>query len=142
MRNRKILVPLDGSPSSAQTVINLIALKDKISFPMTLLHVLDLNMLSYRGFGELTFAEIEKRAREKARQFIEEQKQFFAASGLAVEALVKEGHICETICRVADSGEYGLLVIGRMPVEEKKRNPFGMVANEIIHRVKCPVLVV
>ena len=142
MKNRKILVPLDGSPVSAQTVKNLLALKDKISFPLTLLHVLDLNMLSYRGFAKMTFTEIENKARQKASQFIADQQERFAAAGLAVDTVVKEGHICETICAVADSGDYDLLVIGRMPAEENQRQPFGLIANEIIHQVKCPVLVV
>lgn len=142
MKNRKILVPLDASPVSAQTVQSLINLKQQLIFPLTLLHVLDLNMLSYRGFAELSFTEIEQRAREKAQQFISSQQTLFAASGLTVATVVKEGHICETICAVADSGEYDLLVIGRAPAEEKRRQPFGLIANEIIHQVKCPVLIV
>ena len=142
MRNRKILVPLDGSPVSAQTVKNLVGLKDKLVFPMTLLHVLDMSMLSYRGFAEMSFAEIENKAREKARQFIADQQGLFAAAGMQVDTVVKEGHISETICKIADSGEYGLLVIGRTPPAEKQRQPFGFIANEIIHQVQCPVLVV
>lgn len=142
MKNRKILVPLDASPVSAQTVQRLINLKQQLTFPLTLLHVLDLNMLSYRGFAELSFSEIEQRAREKARQFISSQQTLFAAAGLTVATVVKEGHICATICAVADSGEYDLLVIGRTPTAEQRRQPFGLIANDIIHQVKCPVLIV
>ena len=142
MIKRKILVPLDSSPISAQTVKSLVDLKDKLTFPLTLLHVLDLNTLSYRGFAEMSFVEIERRAREKAQQFISDQQKIFADAGMTAETVFKEGRIGETICAVADSGEYHLLVIGRTPAEEKRRQPFGLIANEIIHQVKCPVLVV
>ena len=80
MKDRKTLVPLDGSPLSAKTIKSLISLKgnvENISIPLTLLHILDISMISYRGFAELTSSEIEESAREKARQFIAEQKQLF-----------------------------------------------------------------
>ena len=102
MKDRKILVPLDGSPISAQTLKTLIDLKENIPSPVTLLHVLDLDTLSYRGFAETSFGEIEERAREEARQFIAGMQQSFADAGVQVEAIVKEGHIRETICKIAD----------------------------------------
>jgi nucleotide-binding universal stress UspA family protein len=142
MKQRKLLVPLDGSPISARTVRCLIEMQDRFTFPVTLLHVLDLSLLSYRGFAQLTFAEIEERARTKARQFLADQQQLFAAAGLTVATLFREGHVCATVCALADSGEFNLLVLGRSPDPELQRHPFGQLANEIIERTGCPVLIV
>lgn len=49
MNDLKVLVPLDDSANAARTVEILIAKKDKFSFPITLLHVFDLERVSYRG---------------------------------------------------------------------------------------------
>lgn len=142
MKDRKILVPLDGSPLSAQTVQSLIALKGSITVPLTLLHVLDLGAISYRGFAETDFRDIEERAREKARQFVAEQQALFAAAGMPTEALVVEGHPRETICQLADSGSYDLLVIGRQTASDLRNLLFGQVANYLVHNTRCPVLLV
>lgn len=142
MKDRKILVPLDGSPISAQTLKALIELKSSITCPLTLLHVLDLDTLSYRGFAETSFHEIEARAREKAKDFIAGLQNLFAAAGVQVETLVAEGHVRETICKIGDCGEYDLLVIGKYKEGELRNLLFDQVANYVVHHVKCPVLIV
>ena len=142
MKDRKILVPLDGSPLAAQTVKSLIALKEYRAFPLTLLHVLDLSTLSYRGFAEKSFSEIEEQARAKARNVIAGQQAEFAAAGMKADTLVKDGHARETICELADSGEYDLLVIGKHTDSDLRNLLFGQVANYVVHHVKCPVLIV
>ena len=142
MKNRKILVPLDESPLSALTVKRLIAQKEKFSIPLTLLHVFDPDLISYRGFGQTPYWEIEEKAREKARQFISEQQQIFAEAGIQVETLVKEGHVIETICELADSDDYDILAFSRNPDSDLRNLLFGQIANSVIHQVKCPVLFV
>ncbi len=142
MKDRKILVPLDGSPLSAKTIKSLISLKENISIPLTLLHILDVSMISYRGFAELTFNEIEERAREEARQFIAEQKELFEAAGMKVETIVKEGHVRETICELADSGEFDLLVVGKHTDGELRNLLFDQITTYIIRHVECPLLIV
>jgi len=142
MKKRKVLVPLDRSPVSDQTVKSLIGMQDRFTFPVTLLHVLDLSLLSYRGFAQLTFTEIEERARDKARQFLAEQQELFATAGLPVATLLREGPVTETVCDLADSGAFNLLVMGRTPTAESQKHSIGRLANEIVHQVKCPVLIV
>ena len=142
MKNRRILVPLDGSPISSRTIKSLIALKEQIPFPLTLLHVLDLSTISYQGFAQTPFGEIEERAREEARLLVASLKEQFSAAGMEVEAIVKEGNARETICKIADSGEYDLLVVGKHTDGELRNLLFDQVANFVVHHVKCPVLIV
>jgi nucleotide-binding universal stress UspA family protein len=142
MKDRKILVPLDGSPISAQTLKTLIDLKESIPSPLTLLHVLDLNVLSYQGFAETPFHDIEVQARVEAQSFIAGLQDSFAAAGVHVEAIVREGHVRDTICKIADSGEYDLLVIGKQTDGKLRNILFDPVANYVVHHVKCPVLIV
>ncbi|MDT8443278.1 MAG: universal stress protein [Desulfuromonadales bacterium] len=142
MKNRKILVPLDGSPLSAQTIRSLIALKENIPVPLTLLHVLDLSTISYQGFAEKTLEEIEEKARDKARNLLNEQQKLFTDAGMEVETLLKEGDVRETICAVVDSDEYDLLVIGKHTDSELRNLLFDQISNYLVHHVKCPVLIV
>lgn len=142
MKLCRILVPLDGSPLAEQTIENLIALKEQLSLPLTLLHVLDLSLLASRGFPEMTFAQFKQRAREDAKEFLAGRKARFGVAGMQVETLLKEGDARETICAVADSGEYDLLVVGRQTDSELRTLLFGQVANYLVHHVKCPVLIV
>jgi len=142
MKVCRILVPLDGSPLAEKTIENLIAQKDQLSLPLTLLHVLDLSLLASRGFPEMTFDQFKQRAREDAKKFIAGRKARFADAGIQVETLLKEGDAREIICAVADSGEYDLLVVGRQTDSELRTLLFGQVANYLVHHVKCPVLIV
>ena len=142
MKDRKVLVPLDDSPISHQTIRNLIELKENITLPLTLLHVLDFSRVSYRGFGQTSIEKIEENARQTARQFIAARQQQFAEAGIKVETLIREGHARETICTIADSGEYNLLVIGKQMESELRNLLFDQVANYIVHHVKCPVMIV
>ncbi len=142
MKDRKVLVPLDDSPISHQTIKNLIELKENITLPLTLLHVLDFSRVSYRGLGQASFEKIEDNARQTARQFIAARQQKFAEAGIKVETLVREGRARETICAVADSGEYDLLIIGKQVESELRNLLFDQVANYIVHHVKCPVMIV
>ena len=141
MKDRKILVPLDQSSISAQTVEGLLARKETLSFPLTLLHVLDPRRISYEGFGTTPKVEIEQRAVAEAQQFLASKQALFAAAGVAVTALFKQGYAREVICELADSGEFDLLVIGRKPDTDLRNLLFGQVANHVIHTVKCPVLI-
>ena len=141
MKDRKILVPLDESSISAKTVQGLLALKQTITLPLTLLHVLDPRRISYEGFGTTPREELEQRAVDGALKFIASQQALFAAAGMPVTTLLKEGYARDVICELADSGEFDLLVIGRKPDTDLRNLLFGQVANHVIHTVKCPVLI-
>jgi nucleotide-binding universal stress UspA family protein len=142
MKKRKILVPVDASPLSERTLQRLIELRESFSVPLTLLHVLDPNAISYRGFAERDFRDIETQAREEARQFLAGLQSRLAAAGIQAETLVEEGYVRETLCRLADSGSYDLLVVGKPEESELRNLLFGQVANHLIHHVHCPVLIV
>jgi nucleotide-binding universal stress UspA family protein len=142
MKNFNALLPLDESANAVRTVKNLIAMKDKIDFPLTLLHVFDVERIQYRGITGIDWAMAHEQAREAAAVFLERQKEIFLNEGMHVEALMKEGSPRKTICALANSGEYDLLIIGRHTEGEIKNLLFGSVSNYVIHNVKCPLLII
>ncbi len=142
MKDMKILLPVDESANSTRTVKALIAMKEKIDCPLTLLHVFDLDRISFRGIPEMHFDMIEERAKKGAEKFLAEQRELFAREGMQAETLMKTGSPRKVICALADSGEYDLLVIGRHAEGELRNLIFGQVSNYVIHNVKCPVMVI
>ncbi len=142
MKNLKILLPLDGSKNSKRTVKTLIAMKEKINCPLTLLHVFDHDRISYRGVPEMNFAMVEERARQVAWKYLEGQRDIFVAAGMEAEMLFREGPARKTICELADSGSFDFLIIGRHAEGELKNLLFGQVSNYVIHNVKSPVMVI
>jgi nucleotide-binding universal stress UspA family protein len=116
-------------------------MKEKISTPLTLLHVFDNSRISYRGVPDSTYALIEERSREAAKQFLEDQREIFSSNGIKTETIFMEGPARKTICDLADSGEFDLLIIGRHIEGELRSLLFGQVSNYVIHKVKIPIMV-
>lgn len=141
MKNLKILVPLDHSQNSQRTVKTLLAMKEKFNDSLTLLHVLDLERVTYKGETIVNFEMVQEQAMKSAEKFLEEMKALFAAEGLRVEGLLKVGPARKTICDTADSGEFDLILIGRHTEGELRNLLFGQVSNYVIHKVKCPVMI-
>lgn len=54
MKNLRTLVPIDGSANSARTIKALIAMKEELACPLTLLHVFDTERISFIGVQELS----------------------------------------------------------------------------------------
>ena len=141
MNDRKMLVPLDRSALSELTVERLLSARERFPYKLTLLHVLNLDAISYRGFAQIEPSKIEENVRAQATQFLAEQQQRLIAGGYEVEGLLKEGHPRETICAFADSGDYSLLLIGRQEDSSLHRVMFGSVAHYLVHHVRCPVMI-
>ena len=142
MNDMKILLPLDDSPQAQRTVKTLLAMKDKFqNCTFTLLHVFVLEKIPYHGIPASQFEMIEEKSRKAATKSIEEQRDVFLKAGMKAEAIVVDGYPRKTICALADSGDYDLLVIGRHTEGEFRNLLFGYVSNYVIHRVKNPVLI-
>lgn len=64
--------------------------------------------------------------------------------GAVLEGKVSEGEPETVILREADQGEYDLIVIGSQGVstEDGRDRLLGSVAERVLHRAPCPVLVI
>jgi nucleotide-binding universal stress UspA family protein len=142
MKGLKLLVPLDSSKNSERSIEALIGMKHKITCPITLLHVLDPDRISYKGETVTNFAMFRERARQAAEEFLAAKAALFTAEGFTVETLMKVGSPRAVICELADRGDFDLLIIGRHSDGELRNLLFGQVSNFVIHRVKSPVMVI
>lgn len=142
MHGLKLLVPLDGSKNSERTIAALFALKSKMRCAITLLHVYDPDRLSYNVGAVRNLEMFQELSKKAAAEFLQEKAALFAEEGLKVVSLFKLGLPRKVICELADSGEFDLLIIGRHSEGELRSLLFGQVSNFVIHRVKCPVMII
>lgn len=136
----KILVPIDGSETSARTIRAILAHRERFPAPITLLHVVDLDKFAYRMIPDFQVAMIRESARRAGEQLLAAQQALLAEAGLAVEVRLEYGSPRDLICRIANDEEFALLVLGRRGLGEIRDVLFGSVANHVLHQVRCPVL--
>lgn len=137
----KILVPVDGSSTSARTLEKIAARKDRLPRELTLLHVVDLDRLAYRMIPDFQLKMIRESAGKAGRQVVESRAALLEQAGFSVEARLEFGERRQVICKVANGEGFELVVIGRRESAGEIRDVlFGSVTNYVLHNVACPVL--
>ncbi len=138
--NTKILVPLDGSKTSAKTVRAVTSRKERFPVPLTLLHIVDLDRLAYRMIPEFQVEMVREQARKAGEHLLEEQQKLFTVAGMSTELRLEFGVPREAICRIANDEDFQLVILGRRGLGEIRDVLFGSVVNHVLHHVRCPVL--
>lgn len=137
----KILVPVDGSSTAARTIERIIALKERFPTTLTLLHVVDVDRLAYRMIPDFQLEMIRDNARKAGAELLDSRVRTLEAAGFAVQRRLEIGAPRERIVQVANDDGFQLVVIGRRESTGEIRDVlFGSVANFVLHKVKCPVL--
>jgi len=136
----KILVPVDGSTTSAKTLDAIIARKERFPAPLTLLHVVDLDRLAYRMIPDFQVAMIREHARRAGEQLLSGYRDLCVRAGMTAEVRLEFGAPRDIICHIANDEGFELLILGRRGLGEIRDVLFGSVANHALHHVRCPVL--
>ncbi len=136
----KILIPVNDSPTTEQTIVDVIAYKEKFPDQLVLLHVIN-DQLAYRMIPDFQIEMVRENAEKAARLRLEMLAKKLREAGFAVELRLEFGAPRQVIPRIANDEEFQLLVIGRKTGGGEIRDVlFGSVANYVLHNVKCPVL--
>jgi len=137
----KTLVPVDNSSTSDQTLKRIIALKERLSTELTLLHVIDIDKLAYRMIPDFQLDMIRKNAGDTGRQLLDDRVSILEEAGFSVQARLEFGSPRQVICTMANDEKFQLLVVGRHEGTGEIRDVlFGSVANFVLHNIACPVL--
>lgn len=136
----RILVPIDDSTTSEETVRAILENRDRFPARLTLLHVVDTEKLAYRMIPDFQVEMIRKRAAEAGKQLLISRRDILREAGLDTETRLEFGAPREVICRLANEEDFQLLIIGRRGMGEIRDVLFGSVANHVLHHVRCPVL--
>ena len=137
----KILIPVDGSTTAGRTLEKIVALKERFPDNLTLLHVVNIDKLTYRMIPDFHIGMIKDTAGKAGQLVLDERAAILEEGGFNVDARLEFGPPRQIICKVANEENFQLMVIGRRESSGEIRDVlFGSVANYVLHNVACPVL--
>ena len=76
------------------------------------------------------------------RSLLEENAEYFKKHNIQVDTMAECGHPAEVITRVANEGNYDMIVIGSRGLGGLKKLLLGSVSNSVLQEAKSSVLVV
>jgi len=138
--DKKILIPVDDSPTTQKTIEQVIGHKEQFQQRLTLLHVVN-DQLDYRMIPDFQVEMVRENAKKAGQQQLDRIARQLCEAGFETELLLEFGTPRQLITQIANEQQFGLLVIGRHSGGGEIRDVlFGSVANHVLHHVNCPVL--
>lgn len=139
---KKILCPIDYSDCSARALRYAAGMALKDSAVLYLIHVVDKRVFDYGGpiyevpvaLDSETIAKLEEKLRESVPKEVR--------GDIQVETLVTMGIPVEEILKVANEEEVDIVVMGTHGRTGIAHSIMGSVAENMVRRAPCPVLVV
>jgi nucleotide-binding universal stress UspA family protein len=144
MQKVKFLVATDGSDHSLKTLEKAIELAIPLKAEITVLSVVP-NVPIYvfpEGFSTEEFLLIEKKLEKKTEELLAQAEQKFKENGIKVDTIMGKGNPADFICKVAEEGDYDLVILGSRGLGGFKQLILGSVSNKVVQFVKKSVLIV
>lgn len=137
---KKILIPVDGSPSSIKGLEFGIEIAKNAGAEVTILEVIE-EFGPLPGYYEAPPPNVE-RVKWVADQRFEKIHPFLEQTDVKWSRRVEEGYAADTIIRIAEEGNYDLIVMGSRGMNFIGRFLLGSVSDRVVHHAPCSVLVV
>lgn len=139
---RRILVPVDDSPSTLRAAVFAADLARGLGCEVTLFHVHERGGVTTLGLEPLSAEEAEEEKLRLAEPVFEKAGAPFREKGVAFERKVAIGSPAEEIVGLAERASFDLVVMGSRGVSELRRILTGSVSERVLHRAHCPVAIV
>jgi len=139
---RKILVPIDFSPSSDAALERAATMADAFSASLVVLHVYEAPVFVYPALPFLPIDDISLSIEKNARAGVDAVVRRFLASGRVVEGLVRQGSAWRVIDEVTREIGADLVVVGTHGRRGLERALVGSVAERVVRTSRVPVLTV
>lgn len=139
---KRILVPVDGSPTSIRGLDEAITLAKLTGAGIRLVHVLD--QLVFLG-GETYTVDIFGILKEVGERILQEMKARVVAAGIDVSTYLSEvlpGRVCDVVTAQAKEFDADLIVLGTHGRRGVGRLLLGSDAEKIVRIATVPVLLV
>lgn len=143
---QRILVPVDGSPTSKRGLDEAIAIGKITGASLRLLHVVDETSfaMSADAFGAYT-GDLLTLLREGGEQILADAKAQVEAAGLAADTVLREslaGRVCDLVTAEAKVWPADLIVLGTHGRRGAGRLLLGSDAEQTLRLSPVPVLLV
>lgn len=142
--SRKIVVGFDGSEASRRTLDFAITRAKAQGDSIIIAHVLEWSPYSF-----LTPNELEERHKRRQEELERAEEAIIAPvlkvveeAGVSATAVMKYGHIAETLCKIAEDEQAALIFIGRTGHSGLSSRIFGSVAGSLAQVAPVPVTIV
>jgi nucleotide-binding universal stress UspA family protein len=139
---RRILVPLDFSPSAEAVLEWAVHLAEEHGSTLVLLHAYHLPAEFQSLEGAYLPPDFWTSVKTEAGKALAQHAEAAARRGVAVETVLREGHPASVIEEEAERQRADLVVIGTRGLTGLKHLLLGSVAERVVQRVHCPVLTV
>ncbi|SIS62694.1 universal stress protein [Paracoccus saliphilus] len=142
--SRKIVVGFDGSEASHRALEFATGRAKAQGDSIVVAHVLEWSPYSF-----LTPEELEARHKRRKEELARAEKSILkpvvdkvSAVGVDISAVLKYGHIADTLCKIAKDEGAAQIVIGRMGQSGLTSRIFGSVAGTLAQASPVPVTIV
>jgi nucleotide-binding universal stress UspA family protein len=144
----KILLAADGSAESFKAMDFVAQIATPLNAEITIISVAQAvpvikgqNGVSFEDIASLE-KNIAEGMKKMAKRLLEKAEEAFMEKGLHVNTRLEKGQPAEVICKVAEDGNYDLVVLGSRGLGGIKGMLLGSVSNKVVNRVGTNVLVI
>lgn len=143
---QRILVPIDGSPTSRQSLAEAIRLAQLTGGQLRLLHMVDALSLTMTmgAYGAFT-GDLHDKLRKEGERIVEEGRQQALGAGVAADVAVQEGgrsQLAEVVLEQVKTWPADLVVLGTHGRRGVSRMLLGSDAEQVMRSCPVPVLLV
>jgi nucleotide-binding universal stress UspA family protein len=139
---KKILAPIDFTPTSTRSSDYAVELAMKFEAAVTIVHVYQVPLYTFPDGVLVTPADLATELSNKAQKNLDEVVSGYKGRGIAVSGLLVNGVSWEEIGHLTEDGSYDLIVMGTHGRRGLPRALMGSVAENVIRTSPIPVLVV
>ena len=138
---RRILVPVDGSEGSAHAARFAADIARGMASKITLVHAYDASATEVMGLPAMAVADLDRARSEVAQASFRLAKEAMGAT--EPEACeVPIGDPAQQILKVAEEGEFDLIVMGHRGRSRVAELMLGSVSERVVRGAHCPVTIV
>jgi nucleotide-binding universal stress UspA family protein len=139
----RILCPVDFSESSLTAYDYAQSLARHYQARLFLQHVVDFILPSYDYYAPASYLdEMFRKICADTRGQLQEFAKSHMRNGVQPECLVYEGAVTDSILSFAEAQKVDLIVMGMHGLKGPDRVTLGSVAEKVLRKARCPVLVV
>ena len=138
----KVLLAVDGS-AFTKKMLAYLATHESLLSPNNSYTLLTVQpQLPARARNVVGKEAVEAYQREESERVLGPASQFLLRHGINAKSVAKVGHAGETICKVAESGQHDLVVMGSHGHGLFGNLVMGSVATQVLSHSQVPVLLV
>jgi nucleotide-binding universal stress UspA family protein len=139
---KKILVPTDFGTGSDHALAYAVELARALGAELVVMHAYEIPMIGFPDGALVATPELASRVSEGAQIGLKKAVEPYAAAGLALTTVLKQGPTWRTIIDTAAEVGAGMIVMGTHGRHGLPRALLGSVAEKVVRSAHCAVLTV